>query len=105
MHSTPTGLNPGAQRQLLSLLCEHAPAAVAETLGRSSQLLSSFFTSSERHIRMWFGHFHMGGISHFKYGARALANFALAHRWGRKRAHRPMTVARQTAGQGLPGHQ
>lgn len=35
---------------------------------------------SDLRIMMWFGHFSMSGMTGFKYGAFALAHYALAHR-------------------------
>lgn len=48
-------------------------------LGLAS-LASSHAAGSDAAIRLWFSHFSMEGISHFKYGARALAHYALANR-------------------------
>lgn len=37
-------------------------------------------TGSDLRIMMWFSHFSMSGMTGFKYGAFALAHYALAHR-------------------------
>lgn len=58
-------------------------------------------TASTDHIKAWFGHFGPTGIQHFKYGAKALANYALAERvgawghlmWKGKHSQSPVAVA------------
>ncbi len=100
--ATATGLNAAAQRQLLQLLMERQPADVWRHLRtRQPQLLPDFFTASDARIRGWFAHFDMAGISAFQYGAKALANYALAERdhawqhlvWTGKHAQAPVAVA------------
>jgi hypothetical protein len=90
-----------AELQLLQLLAESAPADVSTLLLRDPQWLCSFLTASQERIRAWFGHFGPTGIQHFKFGARALANYALAQRsqvwqhlvWAGKHSQSPVAVA------------
>ncbi len=35
---------------------------------------------SKQRVLLWFSHFSMDGLGSFKYGARALARYALTHR-------------------------
>jgi hypothetical protein len=69
-----------AALQLLQLLCNTQPSAVAELLSRDSLFLCSCLTASPSTAAAWFGQFSLAGIQHFKHGARALANYALTHR-------------------------
>lgn len=83
------------------MLTESAPADVSTLLLRDPDWLCSFLTASSDHIKAWFGHFGPTGIQHFKYGAKALANYALAERvgawahlvWKGKHSQSPVAVA------------
>lgn len=94
-------LSAKACQQLLALWCEQQPSVVAQLASSSPQLLRSFFAASDDAIRLWFQHFNMAGIQQFKYGALALANFALTNRdaawhllvWGGKHPQAPVAVA------------
>jgi hypothetical protein len=66
--------------QLLQLLCDAQPSAVAQLLARDPTFLCSCLTASTATSAAWFGQFSLTGIQHFKHGARALANYALTHR-------------------------
>jgi hypothetical protein len=69
-----------AALQLLRLLCDAQPAAVAQLLCKDPRFLCSCLTASPATTAAWFGQFSLSGIQHFKHGARALANYALTHR-------------------------
>lgn len=87
--------------QLLQLLCDAQPQAVAQLLSKDADFLCSYLTSSPAVTSSWFGHFSLAGIQHFKFGARALANYALTHRtevwqylvWAGKHDQAPVAVA------------
>lgn len=90
-----------ATLQLLQLLTDAQPPAVSQLLSQDSNFLSGYLTSTPATISSWFGHFSLSGIQHFKYGARALANYALTHRsdvweylvWRGKHDQAPVAVA------------
>jgi hypothetical protein len=69
-----------AALQLLQLLCDAQPAAVAQLLSKDPEFLRSCLTASPATTAAWFGQFSLSGIQHFRHGARALANYALTHR-------------------------
>lgn len=69
---TLTGLAPQAQRQLLQLLCEQAPAPTGQLLASFPDLLRDFFSASDAHIRGWFAHFSMAGEHPGRGGGAAL---------------------------------
>lgn len=87
--------------QLLQLFCEQRPATVAKGVLEEAELLQQFFLGSDMRIAVWFGHFSMEGMSKFKYGAYALAHYALAERsevwqhlvWEGKHPQAPVAVA------------
>ena len=66
--------------QLLQLLCEQHPAEVAQLLLQETDVLRRFFEGERRRIMLWFGHFSMAGLAAFRFGAAALAKYALAER-------------------------
>ncbi|KAF5842347.1 hypothetical protein DUNSADRAFT_7661 [Dunaliella salina] len=90
--------------QLLLLLLEQRRVEVARLLARQPLLFRDFFVGSDLRIMMWFSHFSMSGMTGFKYGAFALAHYALAHRdeawqyivWEGKHAQAPVSVATKT---------
>ena len=43
-------------------------------------MILTFPSGSDLRIMLWFSHFSMDGMGHFKFGAYALAHYALAHR-------------------------
>ena len=49
-------------------------------MAREPQVLRKFFRRDPAHVRLWFGHFSMGGIAEFQHGAAALARYALLKR-------------------------
>jgi len=69
-----------------------------------ADLLRDFFKRSDAAIRGWFSHFSMGGISEFRHGALALANWTLTHRdtawqhlvWSGRHSQAPVAVASKT---------
>jgi hypothetical protein len=68
------------QRQLLLLLCEQCPTQVASLLAERPEVFRRFFEGSDLRIKLWFSHFSIDGMSSFKYGAQALARYALQAR-------------------------
>lgn len=82
-------------------MAEAVPADVSALLLRDPDFLRSFLTSSRDTIKAWFQHFGPTSIQHFKWGARALANYALAERqtawqhlvWVGKHSQSPVAVA------------
>jgi hypothetical protein len=95
------GLDFTLRQQLLLLWCEQQPAAVAALLSEDPTFLCSYFKRSSETMKLWFGHFHTSGIQHFKFGAAALANYALTHRestwhylvWNGRHSQSPVAVA------------
>lgn len=70
-----------AELQLMQLLAESQPQEVSRLLLRDPTWLCRYLTTSPAKVSAWFGHFDpSGGISRFKFGAKALANFALKER-------------------------
>jgi hypothetical protein len=100
-HTSPVAVLKEAQLHVLQLLAELAPADVSTLLLRDPDWLCSFLTASRDRIKAWFGGFGPTSIQHFKYGARALANYALAERaeawrhlvWSGKHSQSPVAVA------------
>lgn len=100
-HASPVASCRDAELHLLQLLAELAPADVSTLLLRDPDWLCSFLTASRDQIKAWFGGFGPTSIQHFKYGARALANYALAERaevwrhlvWSGKHSQSPVAVA------------
>ncbi|KAI3436602.1 hypothetical protein D9Q98_006019 [Chlorella vulgaris] len=99
----------GAEHQaigqaVLQLLFEAAPAEVGALIAQDASLLRAFFQSSSKHAPLWFGHFSMEGQRRFKFGAAALAQFAMAHRdkmwhllaWQGRHSQSPVAVAQRT---------
>ncbi|KAF6252445.1 hypothetical protein COO60DRAFT_522094 [Scenedesmus sp. NREL 46B-D3] len=90
-----------AALQLLQLLCDAQPSAVAQLLTRDPRFLCSCLIASPATTAAWFGQFSLAGIQHFRHGARALANYALTHRsdvwqhlvWAGKHDQAPVAVA------------
>ncbi|KAG2442285.1 hypothetical protein HXX76_002371 [Chlamydomonas incerta] len=88
------------------LVSEVWPDRVASVLLDQPQVFVDFFTgpSGARRILLWFSHFSMDGMRAFKFGARALAHYALEHRdevwdllrWEGKHAQAPVAVAQKT---------
>lgn len=86
---------------MLQLLVESVPADVSALLLRDPDWVCSFLTASRDRIRAWFAHFGPTGISQLQYGARAIANYALAERaeawhhlvWAGKHSQSPVAVA------------
>lgn len=99
-----TNVSPLAWMQLLLLLCELHAADMGQLLAGFPQLVRDFFSCSDSNITSWFAHFSMSGISDFKYGAKALANYALSNRssvwqylvWTGKHTQAPVAVASKT---------
>lgn len=102
-HAQPSPVSAcrDAELHLLQLLTELAPADVSTLLLRDPDWLCDFLTASRDRIRAWFGGFGPTSIQHFKYGARALANYALSERaaawqhlaWSGKHSQSPVAVA------------
>ncbi|KAJ9520968.1 hypothetical protein QJQ45_022712 [Haematococcus lacustris] len=100
----PSGLDTQLQQHLLLMMCEQQPREVAQLLAQQPSVIQDFFTESDRRIMLWFSHFSMDGMSSFKYGAKALAHYALMHRdvvwqllvWEGKHAQAPVSVATKT---------
>eukprot|EP01026_Neomeris_dumetosa_P066149 TRINITY_DN63881_c0_g1_i1.p1 TRINITY_DN63881_c0_g1~~TRINITY_DN63881_c0_g1_i1.p1 ORF type:complete len:154 (-),score=14.27 TRINITY_DN63881_c0_g1_i1:172-633(-) len=67
-------------KQIAHLLCETKPQWITRKLIDYPSILRRFFEESEQRIRRWFGGFTVKGIQDFKYGSKALANYALANR-------------------------
>ncbi|KXZ44258.1 hypothetical protein GPECTOR_70g489 [Gonium pectorale] len=92
--------------QFLLLVSEMWPDKVADVLLDQPQVFIDFFQGpgSGRRIALWFSHFSMEGMRAFKYGAWALAHYALAHReemwdllqWEGKHPQAPVSVAAKT---------
>lgn len=99
--SSPVASCREAELHLLQLLAELAPADVSTLLLRDPDWVCSFLTASTDRVKAWFGGFGPTSIQHFKYGARALANYALAERadawrhlvWSGKHSQSPVAVA------------
>ena len=94
-------LDATTRQQLLHLWCEQQPAAVAALLIQDPTFLCSYFKRSSETMKLWFGHFHTSGIQNFKFGATALANYALTNRdtawqllvWKGRHSQSPVAVA------------
>jgi hypothetical protein len=82
---------PGARRagaaarepacvQLLKLFILDRPAAASALVARDAGALGRFFAGPRRRTELWFGHFGHGNVGSFRFGAGALARFALQHR-------------------------
>jgi len=83
---------PGARRagaaarepacvQLLKLFILDRPAAASALVAQDAGALGRFFKGPRRRTELWFGHFgHGGNVGSFRFGAGALARFALQHR-------------------------
>ncbi|KAL6762766.1 hypothetical protein V8C86DRAFT_2510710 [Haematococcus lacustris] len=100
----PSGLDTQLQQHLLLMMCEQQPREVVQLLAQQPSIIQDFFSESDRRIMLWFSHFSMDGMSSFKYGAKALAHYALMHRdvvwqllvWEGKHAQAPVSVATKT---------
>ncbi|EFN58578.1 hypothetical protein CHLNCDRAFT_50380 [Chlorella variabilis] len=99
----------GAEHQALGLaalqlLFEAAPAEVGALVAQDASLLRRFFKSDPKRGPLWFGHFSMEGMRRFKYGAAALAKYALTNRaevwhllaWQGRHPQAPVAVAQRT---------
>lgn len=86
--------------EALRVFFSDSPAAVGQLLAKNPDLLKTFFKGNPTRIRAWFGHFSIKGISHFKYGSIALAQFAILNRdsawqhlrWSGRHSHSPTVV-------------
>ncbi|KAJ9520790.1 hypothetical protein QJQ45_013967 [Haematococcus lacustris] len=100
----PKGHDTQLQQHLLLMMCEQQPREVAQLLAQQPSVIQDFFAESDRRIMLWFSHFSMDGMPSFKYGAKALAHYALMHRdvvwqllvWEGKHAQAPVSVATKT---------
>lgn len=98
---TPVAACREAELHLLQFLAELCPADVSTLLLRDPDWLCSFLTGTTDRVKAWFGGFGPTSIQHFKYGAKALANYALAERaeawrhlvWSGKHSQSPVAVA------------
>lgn len=54
--------------------------AASQAFSRDVGLVKRFFSGDSRRITAWFGQFDMKGITHFRLGSKALADYSLAHR-------------------------
>jgi len=83
----PGARRPGAAArepacvQLLKLFILDRPAAASALVAQDAGALGRFFEGPRRRTELWFGHFgHGGNVGSFRFGAGALARFALQHR-------------------------
>lgn len=87
--------------QLLHLVCEVEPVKVGHLLAWHPQIVRHFFKDHPQHTSSWFQSSYVGSISEFRYGAKALAQYALLHRakmwdllvWKGKHPQAPVAVA------------
>ncbi len=82
---------PGARRsrdaarepacvQLLKIFIEERSAVASAIVAQDADTLARFFAGPSRRTELWFGHFGLGNVGSFPFGAGALARYALLHR-------------------------
>ena len=70
----------GFQEWLTQAACSETPECIADTFSRKKTVVKNFFSEDEKRIVQWFSCFSMKGITHFRKGAKAVADYALAER-------------------------
>ena len=65
----------------MQVFIEERPAAASAHVAQDVEAIARFFAGPPRRTELWFGHFgHASSESGFRFGAGALARYAMLHR-------------------------